>query len=85
MSVEGDASICDGLVHAVGWGLGVFYLDDGLIGLRDPEWLQGYINVRIGLMANVSKSKTMTFQLGVIRLGLLGEAVGWRSTGKGFT
>ena len=41
--------------------LGVFYAEDVLLGLQDSEWLQGYLNIligmfyRIGLMENVSK------------------------------
>ena len=39
-----------------------FYADVGLIGSRDPEWLQGALNVlirllrRVGKMPNVAKS-----------------------------
>ena len=46
--------------------MGVFYEDHGMIGLRYPEWIQGVIDVLIGLfrrvclMANVEKSNTMT-------------------------
>ena len=39
MTVEDDTVIHDGMVHAVGWSMGVFYGDDGPIGLRYPEWL----------------------------------------------
>ena len=39
MTVEDDTVIHDGMVHAVGWSMGVFYRDDGPIGLRYPEWL----------------------------------------------
>ena len=65
-----------GLGHAVGQSFGVLYADNGILGLRYPEWLQGYLNVliglfrRIGLMANVAKSKRMTFQKGVIHSGM---------------
>ena len=46
--------------------MGVFYANEGMIGSWDPEWLQGAINIliglfiRVGIMANVAKSKTMT-------------------------
>ena len=66
-------------------------MNDGLIGLRDTEWLQGDINIilglflRIGLMANVFKFKTKTCQPGEICLGMSEEAVGRKSTGKGAT
>ena len=66
LTVEYGAVIQEGLVHAVVWSLGVLYMDHGLLGLRYPEWLQGALNVLIGLFlwiglaANVAKSKTMT-------------------------
>ena len=50
----------------------MFYANGRMIVSRDPEWLQGTINViirlfrRVGLMDNVKKSKTMPFQPGVI-------------------
>ena len=43
----------------VGRIMGVFYGDDGLTVLQDPEWVQWEINVligiflRVGLMSNV--------------------------------
>ena len=43
------AIIHDGLVRVVYQILGVFYAKDGLLGLQDSEWLQGYLNVLIGL------------------------------------
>ena len=49
MTVEYEAVIHDGLVHAVEMSIGVFYADNGLIGSSDLEWLQGAINVLIGL------------------------------------
>ena len=72
MTVEYDAVIHDGLVHVVGWSIGVLYSDDGPIGLWDPEWLQEAPNVLIdmfrctGLMSNVAKSKIMTCHPGTI-------------------
>ena len=33
--------------------MGVFYVYNGLIGPRDPEWLKGAINVIIGLFRRV--------------------------------
>ena len=59
--VEDDAVIHDMLGHAVGWRLGIFYTCDSLLGSRYPEWIQGDLNVliglfrQIGLMANVAK------------------------------
>ena len=88
MTVEDDVVIFKGLVHAVGRSMGVLYADNGLLGSRGLEWLQGDPNVRfglfrqIGLMANIAKSKTMMCQQGMIRSGILEEVVGWRSMGK---
>ena len=87
MKVEDEAVINDGLGHAVGQIMGVFYTYDGIIGLRDPEWIQGGINIliglfrQIGLVANTAKYKMMTCQPGTIWSGLLEEALGHRSTG----
>ena len=45
---------------AVGSYMGVFYANDVIIVFRDPEWIQGVINVliglfqRVGLLANVA-------------------------------
>ena len=91
MAVEYKAVIQNGLGHAVGQILGVFYADDGLLVSRYPEWLQGALNglirmfCQIGLVANISKSKTMACHLGEIILGISEEVFGRRSTGKGET
>ena len=83
MSLEDVAVIHDGLGHAVGRSLKVFYADNGFIGLWDLEWLQGVLNVmigpflRIGLMESVAKSKKMTCHPGAIWLGMSEEEVGW--------
>ena len=88
MIVKYEAVIHDGMGHAVGRSLGLFYMGDGIIGSWDLEWLQGDLNTLIGvfhqivLMDNVAKSKTMTCQPGSIRLGMSEEAVIRRSTGK---
>ena len=90
-AVEDDAVIHDRLGHAVGKMLGVFWAENGIIGSRDPEWLQGALNVliglihQIGLMENFAKSQMMMCQLGEIRLGMSEEVVGWKSTGKRYT
>ena len=63
----------DRLVRSLGCYMGMFYANDGLVGSWEPEGLQGAINVLIcffwwcGLVANISKSKSMTCQPGVIR------------------
>ena len=61
MKMEDDVVTHDGLGHAVGQNLELFYVENGLLGSRDPKWLQGYLNVliglfrQIGLTANVAK------------------------------
>ena len=91
MTVEDDAVIHNGLGNAVWRSLGVFYANRGIIVLRYLECLQGDLNVltgmflRIELMANAAKSKTMACQMGKIRSGMSEEAVGQISTGKGDT
>ena len=91
MTVEDDEIILDGMVHAVGRSMGVFYADDGLIGSRDSKWIQGSLKLLIGLfhwiglMAKISKSKMMVCQIGKIRLIISEETVGRRSTRKGVT
>ena len=61
--------------------MGLLCADDGMVGSRDPEWLQVALNVlirilrRYRLLANVAKSKAMTFQLGTLRSAILEEAV----------
>ena len=52
--------------HVVVRSLGVFYTENGLLGLRGLYWIQGDLNVligllqRIGLEANIFKSNTAT-------------------------
>ena len=67
--------------------MGVFYAGYGMIILRDPEWFQGAIIVlvgiliRVGLVANVAKCKTMTFQIGVILIEISEEDFSQRIKG----
>ena len=76
---------------AVGWYMGVCYEDDGMTGSRNQEWLQGTINViivlfrRVGLMENIEKSKTMTYQPGEIRMGMSDKDFSLRSKVEGGT
>ena len=49
MTVEDEAFVHNWMVHAVGWSMGVFYANDGIIGSWDLEWLQGDLTVIIGL------------------------------------
>ena len=73
----------------LGWCIGMLYVDDGLVGLRDPEWLQGALNMLIGifrwygLVANVVKYKAMTCQTGEILSGMSEDAVNRRSMERG--
>ena len=91
MTLEDDTVIHVSMRHALGCSLGVLYLDDGLLGSLDLEWIHGFISVlislfrRIGLMANFSKSKAMVCQSGAIQSGMLQDAIGRQSTGKGAT
>ena len=54
------------LVLVVGRCLGLFFVYNGVVGLWYPTWLQGALNVligifhRYGLVANVAKYKSMT-------------------------
>ena len=91
LTMEDVLGIQDGLGHVVDRRLGVFYADNGLLGSRDLEWLQGALNVlivlfwRINLAANVVKPKTMTFHMGAILLGMLEEYFVHFRTGEGDT
>ena len=71
--------------------LRLLYSDEGMVVLRYPKWLQGALNVIIGLfrgyvlVVNIAKSKVMTFQMGEIWPGMSEEAVGRRCTVRGYT
>ena len=49
LTEEEKSAIHDGFGMVVEISRYMFYADDGLIGSRDPEWLQGGINILIGL------------------------------------
>jgi hypothetical protein len=57
-----------------------FFVDDGLIGSRDPVWLQGTLSIlvklfeSIGLRTNPDKTKVMTCIPGSIRVAHTEEA-----------
>ena len=76
LTVEDKSTTHEGLGMEVGRCTGVFYADDSMIVSKDPEWIQGAINLLIGLfrrvnlVTNVVKSKTMTCQLGEICTGV---------------
>ena len=77
----------DGLGDSIGQCLGVFYANDGMVGSWDLDWLQHLMNVLVGLFrryfleANVSKSHTMTFQLGILWFGVSEEAKALKGMG----
>ena len=61
--------------------------DDGMVGSREPDWLQYTINVlvrlfrRYSMADSVAKSRTMTCQPGSLRAGILEEAMVLKCTG----
>ena len=89
MTVEDQRVAHDGLVDTVGRCLGVFYSEDGMVRSRNPNWLQHVVNVpvglfrRYGLVANVSKLRTMTCHPGALRAGMLEEAMALNCAGMG--
>ena len=89
LTINNPAVTHDGVGDAVGQKLEVFYYDGGMISSHDPEWLQGYNNVFIGLFrrinfeANIVDSKTMACHLGDIYFGISEEGFTRRSTGEG--
>ena len=91
MAVEDHRVAHDGLVETVGRCLGVFYDNYGMVGSRDPDWLQHTTNVpfelfrRYILEANVSNSRTMTYQYRVLRAGMSEEAMALKYTGVGYS
>ena len=69
----------------------MLYVDDVIIISKDLEWLQGSLNVLIGLfrrvrlMTNVANSSTMICQTELIHTGMSEEYFNWRSTGYGYS
>ena len=65
MIVEDQKVAHDGIGETVGRCLGLLYANDGMVGSRDPDWLQHLMNAlvglfrRYGLVANVAKLRTM--------------------------
>ena len=49
MTVEDQRVAHDGLREAVGRCLGIFYTNDGMVGSRDPNWLQHLMNVMVSI------------------------------------
>ena len=54
ITVEDDSGIHSRLGFVVGRCMGIFYADNFMIISRDPEWLQGGINVLMGLFQKVA-------------------------------
>ena len=78
-----------GLLETAGQCVVVFYEDDGVVGLCDPDWLQHVINVlvglfrRYGLVANIVKSCKMTCQPRSLQAGMSEGAMALKCTGVG--
>ena len=89
LTVEDQMITQEGLGLAVGRCLGIFYGENSVVVSRGLEWLQGALNVLIGLfhryilVENVANSKAMTFHPGTLRCGTSEEAVGKSCTGRG--
>ena len=89
LAVEDHLVTQEGLGLAVVRCLGLFYADEGVVVLWDPEWLQVALNVLIGifhpylLVGNFAKSKFMIFQPVTLRSGVSEETVGRRCNGRG--
>ena len=66
LTVEDQLAAQEVLGLDIGRCMGLLYADDGVVGLQDLEWLQGALNVFIGLfrwygmVENVAKHKAMT-------------------------
>ena len=76
MTVEEQQVVHEVLGIAVGIFLGLFFSDNGVVGSRNLEWIQGSLNVlsglfhQYGLVANVTKSKAMKYHPGTLRSGM---------------
>ena len=68
------AVVHDGLGHAVGHSLVVFYVECGLLGYQYMEWLQGALNFLVGLfrqMDLVAMSYVLFFSSILVMTGLI--------------
>ena len=88
-TVEDQRVAHGGLGETVGHCLRVFYDDDGMVGSRNPDWLQYATKTRVGLFrrnvlaSNVAKSLTMTRQPGALRARMSEEAMALKCMGVG--
>ena len=70
-----DEEAANGIFAEASREIVAFFVDDGLVGSRDPVWLQGALDVlvvlfeSIGLRTNPDKMKVMTCMQGRIREG----------------
>ena len=91
LTVEDQLVAQEGLGIPVGKLQGIFCEDDRDVGSRDPEWLQGALNMLIclfywyGLVAIIANCKSMKYKLGTIRSEMLEEAMEQRCTERGST
>ena len=91
LTVEDESDNQEGLGMVLGGCMGMFYAYDGMIRSREPEWIQGAINVIINpfrgfrLVSNVAKYKTMACQPGKICTGIPEETFSRGSKGEGGT
>ena len=69
----------------------LLYVENGVVGSRYPECIQGTLNVIIGLflqhglVTNDAKSKSITCQLGTLQAKMSEEAMRRQCTGRGAT
>ena len=89
MTVEDQMVDHERLEETVGKCLGIFYADDGMVGSRDPDWMQHSMNVlvgliqRYGLVSNINKSRAMMCQPVILRSGMSKEDKALKCTGVG--
>ena len=91
LTVEYQLVTQEGLGLVVGRCLVLFYAYAGVLLSRVPEWIQGGLNMliglflRYGLVLNVAISKAMTCQPDTLRSRMLEEEVELLCTGRGAT
>jgi hypothetical protein len=89
--VLGDDAAQKGLGEAAHDHTVAFFVDDGLVAARSPEWLQSSFTIlvnlfkRIGLRTNAAKMKVMTCLLGKIRVAKTEEEYATQQTGNAAT
>ena len=87
MTVEDHRVDHAGMVETVGRCLGFLYAYNGIVYSRNSDWIQHAMNVLVGLfrsyglVANVAKSRTMTYQTYALQTVMSEEAVALKCTG----